>query len=434
MAKKPRRVAFDILLKIEKDNAYSNLTLDGILSSSGLDTRDKAFVSALVYGVTERKLTLDYQLSSCLNKPLKKLKPQVLVILRLGVYQLLFMDRVPDSAGVNESVKLTKETGCSFASSLVNAVLRKCAKNGLILPPEDSPDYISVKYSCPKPLCDKWIREYGLEDTVSLLSSAVGANDTVIRVNTVKIAVTELKSLLEKEGVSVLDGYLENSLILKDFGDIEKLEAYQNGLFHVQDTASQLCVKALSPLPGQTVYDVCCAPGGKAFTAAEMMKNEGKVLAFDLYEHRVKLISDGAKRLGLDIIESSVSDAAVLNPSLQKADRVLCDVPCSGLGIIRRKPEIKYKSLESLEGLPDIQLKILKTACEYLKVGGRLVYSTCTLNKKENEDVVSRFLNENQSFALSCDCEDNGGKAMRTLMPHKNNSDGFFIAVLERKK
>ena len=434
MAKKPRRVAFDILLKIEKDNAYSNLTLDGILSSSGLDTRDKAFVSALVYGVTERKLTLDYQLSSYLNKPLKKLKPQVLVVLRLGVYQLLFMDRVPDSACVNESVKLTKETGCSFASSLVNAVLRKCAKNGLILPPEDSPDYISVKYSCPKPLCDKWIREYGLEDTVSLLSSAVGANDTVIRVNTVKIAVTELKRLLEKEGVSVLDGYLENSLILKDFGDIEKLEAYQKGLFHVQDTASQLCVKALSPLPGQTVCDVCCAPGGKAFTAAEMMKNEGKVLAFDLYEHRVKLISDGAKRLGLYIIESSVSDAAVLNPSLQKADRVLCDVPCSGLGIIRRKPEIKYKSLESLEGLPDIQLKILKTASEYLKVGGRLVYSTCTLNKKENEEVVSRFLSENKSFDLSCGCEDNGGKAMRTLMPHKNNSDGFFIAVLERKK
>lgn len=433
MSKKPRRVAFDILLKIEKDNAYSNLTLDGVLSSSGLDARDKSFVSALVYGVIERKLTLDFQLASCLDKPLKKLKPQVLVILRLGVYQLFFMDKVPDSACVNESVKLTKETGCSFASSLVNAVLRKCAKNGLVLPAEDSPDYISIKYSCPRPLCDKWIKEYGYEDTVKLLSSSVGANDTVIRVNTVKTDSEKLRSQLEKEDVTVLDGYIENSLILKNFGDIEKLESFRNGLFHVQDTASQLCVKALSPFAGQTVYDVCSAPGGKAFTAAEMMNNSGKVFAFDLYEHRVRLIADGAKRLGLSVIEASMGDAAVLNPSLEKADRVLCDVPCSGLGIIRRKPEIKYKNLDSLDGLPEIQLKILRTASEYLKVGGRLVYSTCTLNKNENEDVVNRFLSENKSFVLVCDGE-NGSGGMRTLMPHKNNSDGFFIAVLERIK
>lgn len=434
MSKKPRRVAFDVLLKMEKDNAYSNLTLDGVLPSSGLDARDKAFVSALVYGVTERKLTIDRQLASCLDKPLKKLKPQVLVILRLGVYQLLFMDKVPESAAVNESVKLTKECGCSFASSLVNAVLRKCAKNGLVLPSEDSPEYLSVKYSCPKPLLDKWVNEYGLEDTVLLLSSSVGANDTVIRVNTVKTNAEELRRNLEKEGVSVFDGYTENSLILKNFGELERLESFQKGLFHVQDTASQLCVKALSPLPGQTVFDVCSAPGGKAFTAAEMMNNSGKVLAFDIYEHRVGLIADGAKRLGLGIIEATSGDASVYNPTLEKADRVLCDVPCSGLGIIRRKPEIKYKSLESLEGLPEIQLKILKTASEYLKVGGRLVYSTCTLNKSENEDVVNRFLSENKSFAFIGDCPENGGQPMRTLMPHKNNSDGFFIAVLERKQ
>ena len=431
MAKKPRRIAFDVLFRIEKDNAYSNLTLDGVLPSSGLDTRDKAFVSALVYGVIERKLTLDYQLASCLDKPLKKLKPQVLVILRLGVYQLFFMDKVPESAAVNESVKLTKECGCSFASSLVNAVLRKCAKSGLKLPSEDSPDYMSIKYSCPKPLLNKWITEYGLEDTAALLSSSVGANDTVIRVNTVKTCTDELRSLLENESVTVLDGYTENSLILKNYGELEQLESFRNGLFHVQDTASQLCVKALSPQPGQTVYDVCSAPGGKAFTAAQMMNNSGKVLAFDIYEHRVKLISDGAKRLGLSIVVPSLGDAAVFNPSLEKADRVLCDVPCSGLGIIRRKPEIKYKSPESLENLPEIQLQILRTACEYLKVGGRLVYSTCTLNKSENEDIVNRFLSENKSFALVCDGESG---AMTTLMPHKNNSDGFFIAVLERKQ
>lgn len=435
MSNKPRRVAFDILYKIEKDNAYSNLTLDGVLSLSGLDARDRAFVSALVYGVTERRLTLDYQLASCLDKPLKKLKPQILIILRLGVYQLFFMDKVPDSACVNESVKLTKECGCSFASSLVNAVLRKCARNGLLLPDENSPDYISIKYSCPRPLCDKWISEYGLDDTVALLSSSIGSSDTVIRVNTVKTNDAVLRERLQNEGVTVRDGYADHSLVLSDYGDLEQLESYREGLFHVQDTASQLCVRALSPRPGQTVYDVCSAPGGKAFTAAEMMENTGEVLAFDLYAHRVGLIREGAKRLGLDIITAEEGDAAVFNPELKKADCVLCDVPCSGLGIIRRKPEIRYKSLESLDGLPEIQYKILRTACRYVKTGGRLVYSTCTLNKKENEDVVNRFLTENRSFSLASDGMGEGyPKAMQTLMPHKNNSDGFFIAVLERKE
>ncbi|MGN1443014.1 MAG: 16S rRNA (cytosine(967)-C(5))-methyltransferase RsmB [Acutalibacteraceae bacterium] len=427
MRENPRRLAFDILLKIEKDNAYSNLTLDACLPESGLDARDKAFVSALVYGVTERRLTIDYQLALYLDKPLKKLKPQVLIILRLGVYQLLFMDKIPDSACVNESVKLTKSCGCAYASSLVNAVLRKCAKNGLVLPKEDSPDYISVRYSCPPWLCEKWINEYGLDDTKALLDASNGCVDTVVRVNTVKTDAHLLKKLLEKEGVSVLDGPVENSLIIKNYGNIENLTGFRDGLFHVQDTASQLCVKALNPLPGQTVFDVCSAPGGKAFTAAQLMENSGKVLAFDIYEHRVKLIADGAKRLGLDIVCAKVGDASLFNPELPEADRVLCDVPCSGLGIIRRKPEIRYKDQESLKGLPDIQLKILKTASAYLKKGGRLVYSTCTLNQDENEAVVNRFLSENSNFMLADEND-----SMQTLMPHKNNSDGFFIAVLER--
>ena len=427
MTQNPRRFAFDILLKIDKDHAYSNLTLDAYLPSSGLDARDKAFVSALVYGVTERRLTIDYQLALYLDKPLKKLKPQVLVILRLGAYQIFFMDKIPDSAGVNESVKLSKSCGCSYASSLVNAVLRKCAKNGLVLPEEGSAEYISVKYSCPLWLCQKWINEYGLSDTEALLDASAGPVDTVIRVNTVKTDCDTLKAKLTQEGVSVFDGYTSGSLIVKNFGDIENLQSFRNGLFHVQDTASQLCVKALNPLPGQTVFDVCSAPGGKAFTAAELMKNTGTVLAFDIYEKRVGLIAKGAERLGLTCIKAGTGDAAVFNPDLPEADRILCDVPCSGLGIIRRKPEIRYKSEESLRDLPDIQLQILKTASRYLKIGGRLVYSTCTLNKDENENVVNRFLDENSNFRLA-----DGNDSMRTLMPHKNNADGFFIAVLER--
>lgn len=429
MTMNPRRLAFEILLKIEKDNAYSNLALDACLPASGLDPRDRAFVSALVYGVTERRLTLDYQLALYLSKPLKKLKPQVLVILRLGAFQLLFMDKVPASAAVNESVRLTKSCGCAYASSLVNAVLRKCAGNGLVLPPEDSADYISVKYSCPLWLCEKWIAEYGYDDTEALLGASTGGAQTVVRVNTVKTDSDQLKKTLEAQGVTVTDGYTADSLIVRNFGNLEKLPSFRDGLFHVQDTASQLCVKALDPRPGETVFDVCSAPGGKAFTAAQRMNNSGRVLAFDIYEQRVRLIAEGAERLGLGIINAAVGDASVFNPDLPKADRVLCDVPCSGLGIIRRKPEIKYKSADSLRDLPDIQLKILKTASGYLKIGGRLVYSTCTLNRDENEKVVGRFLKENGDFSLA-DAE----APMITLMPHKNNSDGFFIAVLERKR
>lgn len=223
MKKNARQSAFEILLKIERDNAYSNLTLDGVLRSSQLDQRDRAFVSALVYGAVERRLTLDYQLERYLTKPLKKLKPEVLVILRMGVYQLFFMDKVPSSAAVNESVKLARANKCAFASSLVNAVLRSASENGLVLPEENSADYYSVKFSCPKWLCDKWEREYGKQDMQQLLSSSVGGNETVIRVNTVKTTSGQLKAALEARGAEVSFGEVENSLVLKSAPSIESL-------------------------------------------------------------------------------------------------------------------------------------------------------------------------------------------------------------------
>lgn len=431
--KNARQSAFEILLKIEKDGAYSNLTIDSTLSSAALDARDKAFVSALVYGVTERKLTVDYQLSLYLTKPLKKLRPEALIILRLGAYQLLFMDKVPSSAAVNESVKLTRANKCAYASSLVNAVLRAVSENGLRLPKENSENYLSVKYSCPVWLCEKWIREYGRRDAEQLLASSVGASETVLRVNTVKTSSEELLKSLRESGVNASSGYIENSLVLNNAGSIERLGEYKNGLFHVQDTASQLCAAALEAKSGQIVFDVCSAPGGKAFTVAQMMKNEGEIYAFDIYPHRVKLISEGAKRLGLSCVKALEGDASKLNGALPKADRVLCDAPCSGLGIIRRKPEIKYKSEIEISSLPEIQLQILKTASSYLKPGGRLVYSTCTLNRAENEDVVSRFLAENDGFKAVPPLANVSGERFLTLMPHKNNCDGFFIAALERK-
>ena len=427
-----RLVAYKALLKIEKNSSYSNLVLDSVLSKAQLDTRDKSFVSALFYGVIERQITIDYQLSLYLSKPLKKLKPEVLVILRLGTYQILFMEKVPDSAAVNECVKIAKKTGCSFASGLINAVLRKVVANGLKLPEnKNSNEYLSVLYSCPIWLIKKWIGEYSFDDTMGILKSTIGSVGTFIRVNTIKITADELIEILKSEDVIAEKTYLENALLITlDGKDIEKLESFKKGFFHVQDLASQICAATLAPKENERVFDLCSAPGGKAYTIAELMKNKGEVCCFDLYEHRVSLILSGAERLSLDIIKGRTGDASVYNKSLGLADRVLCDVPCSGLGIIRRKPEIKYKKPDDLKELPEIQYSILTNASKYVKAGGVLVYSTCTLSYSENEGVCEKFLHSNTEFKI---IEQNGNK-YRTLMPHKDKSDGFFIAYFEREK
>ena len=430
----PRQIALEALIKTTRDGGYTNLTLDAVLSKSDLDTRDKSFVSNLFYGVIERQLTIDYQLSLYLSKPLKKLKPEVLEILRLGAYQILFMDKVPDSAAVNESIKLSKKNGASFASGLINAVLRKVSAKGVVLPEEaKKEEYISIKYSCPLWLVKKWIKEYGAEDTAAFLQSSIGNAETYIRVNNTKISADELMSILQSENVDCEKTYNENTLKISLRGqDIEMLESFRCGFYHVQDMASQLCAKALGANEGDIVFDLCSAPGGKAYTVAETMNDKGRVLCFDIYENRVNLILKGAKRLGLASIEGRVGDASVFNSDLGLADKVLCDVPCSGLGIIRRKPEIKYKSEEELANLPEIQYAIVDNASNYVKNGGRLVYSTCTLSKAENEDIVAKFLENHSDFKAAPVFKDNGSCTHITLMPHKNLSDGFFIACFER--
>lgn len=429
-----RKVAFEALSKLERDSAFSNLTLDSFLNKYEMDIRDKSFVSALFYGVIERKITLDYNLSLYLQKPISKLKPEAVTILRLGAYQILFMDKIPSSAAVNESVKLAKKY-CSYATGLINAVLRKTDKNGLVLPEkEGTAYYLSVKYSCEKWLCEKWIKEYGYENAEGVLSAGTGSPETFIRVNTLKISDDELIERLKAEGIDCEKTYLAHALRISLNGkDIEKTEGYKNGLFHVQDLASQLCIKALDAKERETVFDLCSAPGGKAYTAAEYMKNKGTVLCFDKYEARVDLIKKGAERLGLDIIKGSVSDALIFRNDLGKADRVLCDVPCSGTGIIRRKPEIKYKAKEALEDLPEIQYSILVNGAQYVKEGGRLIYSTCALSKEENEGVCNRFLSVNSDFSAVNPLPEISSDPFITLMPHINSSDGFFIACFERK-
>ena len=419
-----RFLAYKILLKIERDKAYSNIAVDAVLKNN--DVVSAPFVCQIVYGVIERKITLDYILSQFLTQPLKKLNPQVLTILRMGVYQIKFMDKVPDSAAVNESVKLVKKVKCAFASGLVNSVLRKVSANEIKYPESDNKIFdLSIKYSCPEELVKHYINDYGFEDTEEFLKDSLGNAPIFLRVNTLKTTTDELIKLLLSENINVLKCEdIDNALMLTDGGAVFKTKAYSDGLFHVQDKASQICISKLDPKPNEIVFDMCASPGGKTFTMAEMMNNKGSIYSFDLYEHRVKLIADGAKRLGIDIVNANVGDASKFNDMLPRADKILCDVPCSGLGVIRRKPEIRYKDLEFVDNLCELQYNILNCSAKYLQQNGVLVYSTCSLNKKENEDICDKFLAENNEFEKVED--------YITLWPHKNGTDGFFIAKFKK--
>ena len=433
-----RQTAFSILLKIEKDKAYSNIALDSAVKGSSLDSTDCAFISRLVYGVTERKITLDYVISQFLNQPIKKLKPEVLVALRIGTYEILFMDKIPVSASVNESVLLVKNNKSGFASGLVNAVLRKVSTNGEeVLTNLSGEERISVLYSAPIELVRFLKHHYNEDNTEEILKSALNKKEITIRVNTLKTTCEELIKLLEKENVSTKTTCLENALVINAKGAVYELEAYKNGLFYVEDVSSQLCVKELDLKENCKFIDICSAPGGKSFTASQYMNNTGEIYSCDIHSHRVELIKSGAERLGVKNIFPTVNDATVYNKNFENADCVLCDVPCSGLGIIGKKPEIKYKSLDETKELIPIQKEILTTASKYVKKGGTLIYSTCSINPNENRKICDWFLKENDDF---CSVKvlpetprgiDEGDYL--TLLPHINNCDGFFIAKFIKK-
>lgn len=416
-----RFTAYKILNRIERDKAYSNIAVDVVLNQNQVSSAP--FICALVYGVIERKLTLDYYLSETLTQPLKKLNPQVLTILRMGVYQIKFMDKVPVSAAVNESVKLSKKVKCGFASGLVNSVLRKIATADIQLPNTGNKTYdLSIAHSCPENLVDYFVKDYGYIITEEILKSSVGPVPVFLRVNTLKTNTTELIEILKKEGIETeLFPKTDATLIVLDGGAVFKTDAYKKGLFHAQDLASQKCMFSLSPKENDVVFDMCAAPGGKTFTMAEIMNNKGQIYSFDLYDHKIKLINDGAKRLGINIVNAQIGDASVFNNNLPKADKILCDVPCLGLGVIRRKPEIKYKDFSFVDKLCELQYNILNNASLYLKDKGVIVYSTCSLSKSENEEICRRFLENHNDF-------NDGGTT--TLLPDENGSDGFFFAKL----
>lgn len=434
-----RKIVLKLLTKLEKNLSYSNILLDDGLSKSDLSVQDKKFASALFYGVLERKITLDAVIRKYSNRPSDKLNIEILNILRMGIYQLCYMDSVPDSAAVDECVKLAKDNRNPAVSGFVNGLLRSFIRDDKQIPfvGNKISDW-SVKYSCPEWLVKKWINEYSSDVALSMLKTSLGQAPTTVKVNTLRCSAENLKRELDSCNIgSEINQNISNALNIFSSGSVESMKQYKNGLLHVQDVSSQLCCAAVDPQKGDIVLDICSAPGGKAFTLAEMMNNKGSVFAFDLHENRVKLIRQGAERLGLSIISADTNNGKAYNPSIPSADRVLCDVPCSGLGVIRRKPEIKYKNSDDFINLPEIQYNILDTSSQYVKKGGVLVYSTCTLSRTENDDVVNRFLKNHQDF-MPCNLDEKlFGKECGfkiTITPDKYNSDGFFIAKMIKSR
>lgn len=434
----PRLTVVKMLMKMESSEAYSNLLLDHAFNEAELSDRDKAFAAALFYGVLERRLTLDHVIRTNSKIAFEKLDKAAVQILRTGLYQLLYMPSVPESAAVNESVKMCKKLKCFSAQGFVNGMLRSFIRSGkkisyLGISPEKR---LSVEYSCPEWLTEKFISEYGMDFAVRALKASVGKPPVYARVNVLRTTTDKVIAELSKHRIKAAPyPGLVNCIRLEKAGDIEKCAPFRQGLFHVQDISSQLCCLTLRPVVNETVLDVCAAPGGKSFTLAELMGNNGKLYSMDLHDMRVGLIEDGAARLGIKIITAMQNDASKFNGALPQADRVLCDVPCSGFGVIRRKPEIKYKPPEEFAGLPEIQYQILETSARYVKSGGTLVYSTCTLSRAENDDVADRFAASHPEFMPIVQPVPlfAPGDYKRTYCPDENGGDGFFTASFRRK-
>ena len=421
---KDRRLAFLILKDMEQKDSYSNLVINAYLKD-GAD--NPAFIRELVYGVLRNRMLLDWNIKQYQNKP-SRLKPAERVLLRMGFYQLALMDSVPSYAAVSETVSLAAAF-MKGRQGFINALLRSFERAGAVLREPEASEVgnltaLSVKYSCSEQIVRLWLDAYGRDKTEKMLIASNRPAPLFIRTNTLKIRPDELKEKLVSRGFSVTGGSLSRSFTVEGSGLTETAE-FREGLFQIQDEASQLAVETLDPHPGDLLIDLCAAPGGKCCAAAALMENNGSIKAYDYYEARAGLIKKQAERLGVSIIEASQADATVLNEALiGTADCVICDVPCSGLGVIRRKPEIKLRPLdEDYQNLPEKQNRILHNASLYVKLkGGKVLYSTCTVNPAENRQVIDRFLRENPCFSVETE---------RQLFP--GECDGFYICLLRRQ-
>lgn len=425
-----RDTALSVLIACRTKQAWSDGALKEYIARDRLDGREAALATRLVYSVQQNRILLDWYLSGLLRGKLKDLQPVVLDILRLGACQLLWFDRVPDSAAVNEAVAQTKKFANPRAAGLVNAVLRNLGRSKTSLP---EPEDISVRYSCPAELTALLRHCVGEEKLEALLAAQNEAPAMTVQVNTLRTTAEELLPQLPEAS---LHPWCPDCLTVAGTGNLEALPAFREGLFYVQDPAAKLAVLAADLRPGMRVLDCCAAPGGKSFGAAIEMKNAGELLSRDLHAHKIPLLQKGAERLGITILSADRQDASEFVPDWENAfDRVICDVPCSGLGVIRKKPDIRYKDLRELAGLPTVQLRILENQARYAKPGGALLYSTCTVVPEENGGVTDAFLAKHREFTRERMklpiLRDNCGEA--TLLPCDHGTDGFYLCLLRKR-
>ncbi len=418
----PRGLAVRALCRVDADGAYSNITLNSLFREYELSREDKALCTSIFYGTLDRKITIDFILKQFIKTGFNKIKPFTMNVLRSAVYQMKYMDKIPDSAAVNEAVKLVKASKESYGAGFVNGVLRNITRSEIKLPSGNSAYDMMVRYSCPEWIVNILVNDLSVETAEQFLKETLLPPPTYIRVNTRKISALELCELLSAENVDAVITNTENALEIRGYSSIDGLKAYKQGLFHVQDISCQRAISMLDINNNDRVLDMCSAPGGKAFTAATSADNIS-IVALDFYAQRVELIKAGAERLGFENICTEISDASVFKEGLGEFDKIICDVPCSGLGVLRRKPDIKYRKPDNFDELNQLQKKILINADRYLKRGGRLLYSTCTLCKRENEQVVSTFLHTHNNYELL---------EAKTFLPQNDASDGFFAAVLQK--
>lgn len=439
-----REIILKILVDVNINGAYSNHAINQHLKSKNIENEN--LIREIVYGVIENKSYIDYIIAQSSSIKLKKIHPTILEILRMSVYQIVFMDKIPSRAAVNEAVNLSKKYGHKKVSGFVNGVLRNIDRNKdklMLVENKNKVEYLSIKYSHPEWLIENWIKDYGFEFTEKLCIANNSRPKLNIRVNTLKISKGDLIEKLSNYDYYVYETrYAKDGLIVENPKKIISIEEYKNGYFTIQDESSMLVAQIADPRENSLVLDLCAAPGGKATHMAQLMSNKGRVIARDIYDHKLNLIRENSNRLGIDIIETEKHDAIILDENLiGKVDYCIIDAPCSGLGIIRRKPEIKWNRHEKdIESLRDIQWNILNNAKEYLKINGTMIYSTCTIMKEENQNLIDKFLSINTNFQLvdfsdkilSNGFMEDAEKGFIQVFPHIHNTDGFFIAKLKR--
>ncbi|MBP6492514.1 MAG: 16S rRNA (cytosine(967)-C(5))-methyltransferase RsmB [Clostridia bacterium] len=421
-----RRTAYFTLMDVEAKQAYSHLALNHHILSGKPDS--PAFVRQLVYGVLENKMYLDYILEHFVKTPIDKMRSSDLTVLRLGIYQLKFLDGVPEYAAVNESVDLAKRF-CRGREGFINGVLRSFLRAGKeVEMPDRSKDeikYLSLKYSYEPWIIELWLEQYAVDFVEELLEAGNKTPALVIRINQLKTTRDDLKRRIIAKGFQAEDGMLCKEALHVEGRGLLGGKLYLSGMFSVQDESSMLAVNMLDPKPDELIMDVCAAPGGKTLAIAEKMGNRGQVIAWDIYKRKLAIVDKEAVRLGITNVTTKTWDATRVESSMiDKADRVLVDAPCSGLGVVRRKPEIKFKKKAAdIEELPKKQLAILSASSKYVKPGGILVYSTCTISPYENQNVVKEFLKKNPVFTKEEELQ---------LLPNINDTDGFFICKMKK--